>query len=213
MTPGRNNGATNSRFQLPALDLNFGNITDGTDIPPPPASPILKAATPAEKPNPPPKDQQKDSSKPTNGGTKSTAANGKIAGSKRPADEELHSLAASSRPGSLRRFFSRALLNNNFTEGQLSPSGSGNVADGRPASRSGVSLLDGSVSKRGSGFFRRLRSDQQLSKRSSLAFDSASATSNAPAKARPGLPPPKIPELRNLEKDSGFGSDLFKNIK
>ncbi|KAL6409421.1 hypothetical protein AUP68_05795 [Ilyonectria robusta] len=41
-----------SRFELPALNLNFGSITDGTDIPPPPDSPVLKVPTPPQTPPP-----------------------------------------------------------------------------------------------------------------------------------------------------------------
>ncbi|CAG9940793.1 unnamed protein product [Clonostachys rosea f. rosea IK726] len=36
------NATSGSRFKLPALNLNFGSITDGTDIPPPPDSPVEK---------------------------------------------------------------------------------------------------------------------------------------------------------------------------
>lgn len=40
---------TGSRFELlPALNLNFGSITDGTDIPPPPESPIEPTYTPSK---------------------------------------------------------------------------------------------------------------------------------------------------------------------
>lgn len=40
MSSQHKKAATGSRFVLPALNLNFGSITDGTDIPPPPESPI-----------------------------------------------------------------------------------------------------------------------------------------------------------------------------
>lgn len=38
--------SASGRFELPALNLDFGSITDGTNIPPPPDSPVEK---PAEK--------------------------------------------------------------------------------------------------------------------------------------------------------------------
>ncbi|UZP37421.1 hypothetical protein NXS19_005237 [Fusarium pseudograminearum] len=47
---GKSSGG--SRFQLPALNLNFGSITDGTDIPPPPDSPVQKVPTPPQTPPP-----------------------------------------------------------------------------------------------------------------------------------------------------------------
>jgi hypothetical protein len=49
--PSRTNDAPSSRFELPALDLNFGSITDGTNIPPPPDSPVQKEPTPPQTPH------------------------------------------------------------------------------------------------------------------------------------------------------------------
>jgi hypothetical protein len=52
MTSQANGGTKAARFQLPALNLDFGNITDGTNIPPPPDSPppIQKEPTPPQTP-------------------------------------------------------------------------------------------------------------------------------------------------------------------
>jgi hypothetical protein len=229
--PGRvDNGTKSSRFELPALDLNFGSITDGTNIPPPPKSPVDK---PTEKPSmtvspatPVPKVLDPTTVAALEG--KLAAEQGRVngnnsAGTKRPADDIPPSPTVSStRSGSLRRLLSRSLLNNSYAEGPQ-PNGNGPAAaaapsvaapsiygGSRPPSRTGASsVLDDRKAKRGSGWFRRLRGGDQ--KRSSLFFEQSSTdTTHAPS----GLPPPMIPELKELEKDDGsLGSDLFKNIK
>ena len=208
-----NNAAPGSRFELPALNLNFGNITDGTDIPPPPASPVHKDGQISEKPIVPPKDHDKENTKPANVAVKATATNGKLAGTKRLADEIPPSPTASTRPGSLRRLLSRTKLNNSFAEAHLSTNGSvTSPTAARPPSQSGGSFLDDGRSKRNSGWFRRLRGDQ-TSKRSSFAIDNGSSTNLSP-KRPSGPPPPTIPELATFEKEQGgFGNDLFKDIK
>jgi hypothetical protein len=210
--PAKVNKASNpARFELPALNLNFGSITDGTNIPPPPVSPVEKAPVASTIPIPPPNGQDKENKKPANGAAKTTAAaNGKIAGTKRSADDGPPSPTPSGRPGSLRRLFSRTMLSNSYTEGQLSTNGNGAAAAAaRPGSQSGGSFLDDRKSKRNSGFFRRLRGDGGA-KRSSLLLDTASSTTSP--KKPSGPPPPMIPEVE-VEKDTGaFGSDLFKNI-
>jgi hypothetical protein len=50
MSSQQNKSVGSSRFVLPALNLDFGSITDGTDIPPPPESPIEPTITPARTP-------------------------------------------------------------------------------------------------------------------------------------------------------------------
>lgn len=217
MTSSANGSGGRGRFELPALNLNFGSITDGTNIPPPPDSPV-KAPTPPATP-PPISDATKINGQDAlkNGGTeagqgiKVSPTNGNLAGTKRAADDEVPlSPAASSRQGSIRRLFSRTKLNNSYAEGQLSSNG--NLTPGtisRPDSRSGASFLDDRKSRRSSGWFRRLRSTDSV-KRSSLMFEQTPTTPTKPA----GPPPPMIPELKDLEKDDGsLGNDLFKNIK
>lgn len=204
------NGTAAPRFELPALDLNFGSITDGTNIPPPPASPVQRVPTP---PQTPPANKDKDAVK--SGAQKPViATNGNLAGTKRPAEEPPVSPAMSGRPGSLRRLFSRTMLNNAYAEGQVSSNGAAGV--NRPVSQSGGSIVSSVVddrkAKRSSGWFRRLRTGDATSRRSSLMFEEAS-TSTTPKKPS-GPPPPMIPELVDLEKDEGaLGGDLFKNIK
>lgn len=206
------NGTKSSRFELPALNLNFGSITDGTNIPPPPDSPVEE---PAEKPSQ--TTEKKQEEKATENvapvtATKSEATNGNSTGVKRPADDVPPSPTVSTnRPGSLRRLLSRTLLNNSYAEGQNGAAAPGASVNGsRPQSRSGGSFMDDRKSKRSSGWFRRLRGGE--SKRSSLMFEQTPApTSTKPT----GPPPPMIPELKELEKDEGSlgGGDLFKNIK
>ncbi|KAF5680331.1 hypothetical protein FHETE_456 [Fusarium heterosporum] len=239
---GKSSGG--SRFQLPALNLNFGSITDGTDIPPPPDSPVQKVPTPPQTP-PPGKEAENGSNKKpvqdtynsvTEDVSKSTpqpsitaSSNGNLAGTKRHADEEAPlSPAASSRQGSLRRLFSRNMLNNSYAEGQISSNGSvpataapaaSSAATGpgglaRPGSQGGASFLDERKSRRTSGWFSRMRSGESLSsKRASTMFMEEPPLSPTPKK-QAGPPPPMIPELGGIEKDNGsLGSDLFKNIK
>ncbi|KAK0390858.1 hypothetical protein NLU13_0361 [Sarocladium strictum] len=198
--PARVNDTPSSRFELPALDLNFGSITDGTDIPPPPDSPVQKEPTPPQTPRLDAKanKQVKSVTKaaPLTAGKQATS-NGNLAGTKRPADDVPPSPTASARPGK-----------------GIQSNGNGSVAASvsRPISRGGNSILDDRKSKRSSGWFKRLTGDN-TARRSSLMFEEGS--SSPTTQTRPsGPPPPMIPELKEFEKeDNGFGSDLFKNIK
>ncbi|KAI6783059.1 uncharacterized protein J7T54_002221 [Emericellopsis cladophorae] len=230
--PGRvDNGTKSSRFELPALDLNFGSITDGTNIPPPPKSPVEKpadnslsvtTATSARKLE----DPETAAALEGKPAAEEGGANGnKPAGTKRPADDIPPSPTMSTtRSGGLRRLLSRSLLNNSYAEGQQ-PSGIGTATTttpsvaapsinggSRPPSRTGASSVmdDDRKSKRSSGWFRRLRGGDP--KRSSLLFEQS--TTKPATHAPSGPPPPMIPELKELEKDEGsLGQDLFKNIK
>lgn len=211
MPANTSNGTKSSRFELPALNLNFGSITDGTNIPPPPDSPVEK---PTEKPaqSLEKKEEAKKEAAPV-AAIKPEATNGNSAGTKRPADDVPPSPTVSTqRPGSLRRLLSRTLLNNTYAEGQNgSAAPAASVNGSRPASRSGGSIMDERKSKRSSGWFRRLRGGE--SKRSSLMYEQTPSPTTASKPSGP--PPPMIPELKELEKDEGSlgGSDLFKNIK
>ena len=225
------NGTASSRFELPALDLNFGNITDGTNIPPPPDSPVEKpkpkaVETLVEKPSATEATVKKNvetskdtrtAEKPQSVAAPAGATNGNLAGTKRPADDIPPSPTVSTgRPGSLRRLLSRTLLSNSYAEGQQSSNGTGGAAPGsRPPSRGGSSFLDERKSKRASGWFKRLRGGDS-NKRSSLIFDHQQppTPTTATMKKPSGPPPPMIPELTDIEKDHGsLGGDLFKNIK
>ncbi|KAK0723815.1 hypothetical protein B0T21DRAFT_293743 [Apiosordaria backusii] len=198
------NGTASKRFELPALDLKFGALTDGTDIPPPLPSPIREEAVPTP-PNTP-----KETVK-TNGNAAAVAATvapittTTTAGVKRPAEDNPASPTLSARPGSIRRLFSRGLLNSAYAEGEEA-----NKKASRPPSRGASSVADSRKIKRSSGWFSRFRSDKHATPLSPPATDEKKPT---------GPPPPMIPELTELKSkadtkdDDDFGSDLFKNIK
>lgn len=205
--------APSKRFELPILDFKFASLTDGTDIPPPLPSPIREEAGPT-----PPETPKGEGEKDTKTGH--LTANGKtdpasprsnvsrLSGTKRPADDHPASPTLSSRPGSIRRLFSRNLLNNAYANGEEPAS-----ADGvRPPSRSGSSVVDGRKVKRSSGWFSRLRSSDN--KRASVTV-----TLPVDEKKDMGPPPPMIPELSEIKSkldikdDADFNGDLFKNIK
>jgi hypothetical protein len=203
---------TPTRFELPALDLKFGSLTDGTDIPPPPPSPKQEQPLPQPKtseikdgPDEKPKlEEQKP--KEANGATNGTTPSKPDMtiqtnlGTKRTADEVPVSPALSSR-GSLRRLISKTLLNHAYDE-QGPITGQNNS---RPPSRTASLIAEEKKAKRSSGWFRRLRSnDNALHK--NLHFEEL--------KKPAGPPPPMIPELSALETkvDTRLGDDLFKGI-
>ncbi|KAK3363485.1 hypothetical protein B0T25DRAFT_429760, partial [Lasiosphaeria hispida] len=205
------------RFELPVLDFKFASLTDGTDIPPPLPSPIQEEAglTPPDTPT------NGVSAKPNHLAVAiiprkmnlASSPRSNLSGTKRPAEDNPASPTLSSRPGSIRRLFSRNLLNNAYANGEESMIGSTESGHGvRPASRSSSSVMDGRKAKRSSGWFSRLRSGGD-NKRASLSLLSPTED-----KRDMGPPPPMIPELSEIKSkldikdDMGFGSDLFKNI-
>ncbi|KAH8886675.1 hypothetical protein GQ53DRAFT_657388 [Thozetella sp. PMI_491] len=214
------------RFELPALDFKFSSLTDGTDIPPPLPSPVEdKVPTPPMTPTTEEKKQEAVApaaeTNPTQNGKLDTTSPASIAtkttttGTKRPADDNPASPTLSSRPGSIRRLFSRNLLHNAYANGE--EAGSQSPEHGRPESRSNGSFVDSKKSKRSSGWFSRLRSnDSAGTKRASVVGLPRSTTEE---KRPMGPPPPMIPELAELKSkidladEGSLGSDLFKDIK
>jgi hypothetical protein len=194
---GKSSGS--SRFQLPALNLNFGSITDGTNIPPPPDSPVQKVPTPPQ--TPPPDNEAKDES------------------NKQPVQDTYSSVTED-----VSKSTSQPSITASSNEGQISSNGSVPAATpaaatgagglARPGSQGGASFLDERKSRRTSGWFRRMRTGESVpNKRASTMFLEEPPLSPTPKK-QPGPPPPMIPELGDLQKDNGsLGSDLFKNIK
>lgn len=242
--PARTNGSVTTattakpkRFELPALDFKFGSLTEGTNIPPPLPSPIEEEPSELKlnKENKP--IATTTSSKTTNGAqpgaddapsAPSASSPARTLVRKRPADDIPASPTLSSRPGSIRRLFSRNLLNIAYAnaegnEGQLATSNSTATVAGsimRPESRSEGSILDERRNRRSSGWFRRLRGggtgdslsssnasivggapSSPLSKRSSVLFaDVKKQQQQQQQPAKPaGPPPPMIPELGELE--------------
>ncbi|KAK1448155.1 hypothetical protein CCUS01_11899 [Colletotrichum cuscutae] len=229
--------AGSKRFELPKLDFKFGSLTEGTNIPPPLPSPVQEVPTPPQTPR---VSETKDSGSAvkekvedkTKGHTAAVPGSPATTnGTKGFSDDTPLSPAASSRQGSIRRLFSRTLLNQAYAEGET-PS-----AHNRPMSRSQGSIIDEKKSKRSSGWFKRLRTSESSppQKRSSVVYEhpnvseTSSQTQSKPqipqsqAQAQApqvqGPPPPMIPELSALQArldvgDGGsLGDDLFKNIK
>ncbi|KAK4227535.1 hypothetical protein QBC38DRAFT_364054 [Podospora fimiseda] len=195
-TKSTGTGAVGSkRFELPALEFKFEPLTDGTDIPPPLPSPIPEEAvsTPSETP--------KDGLTATNGKTDAVKpqVDTVTTGVKRPAEDSPASPTLSSRPGSIRRLFSRTLLNKAYENGEEAK-----TTNARPPSRGAVSVVDSSRrAKRSSGWFSRLRGGDK------------NVSPLTEEKKPSGPPPPMIPELTEIKakEDVSFSSDLFKDIK
>ncbi|KAK0628622.1 hypothetical protein B0T17DRAFT_489613, partial [Bombardia bombarda] len=202
------------RFELPVLDFKFSSLTDGTDIPPPLPSPVLKAApTPPETPNGKTKKAVNGSNKVDTASPSSIYSAG---GTKVPTDENPASPTLSSRPGSIRRLFSRNLLNTAYTNGE-EPANADTASAVRPPSHSSNGAADPKKPKRSSGWFNRLRNhDTVPDKRVTTPL---SPTSPVEERKPKGPPPPMIPELSELKSkldikdEGGFGNDLFKDIK
>ncbi|TPX10630.1 uncharacterized protein E0L32_008364 [Thyridium curvatum] len=228
--PARTNGsvatapAPAKTFELPALDFNFSSLTEGTNIPAPLPSPIQEEPA---LPKTPTKQEEKENTKPTTSSNgehpdaTSPDSTGAKGGVKRPADDIPASPTHSHRQGSIRRLFSRNMLNSAYASGEADSQAapSIDVSTTRPASRSNGSFMDDRKSKRSSGWFRRLRGGDTSPPPSSSGSNKRSSTLIQEVRKPAGPPPPMIPELSDLEAkidldDGGsLGSDLFKNIK
>ncbi|SPQ19574.1 10167a48-82f5-4817-bb12-43165a46bc6d [Thermothielavioides terrestris] len=216
-TPANRSATTNKRFELPALEFKFGSLTDGTDIPPPLPSPVQEdpvAATPPDTPEL--EKEQQEGASATNGkpdtasSPNSQPASASPTGTKRRAEDGPASPTLSNRPGSIRRLFSRGLLNTAYANGD----GTGQQG-GRPPSRGAGSVTDSRRAKRSSGWFGRLLTNEGVANKAAVPLSPPATDDKKPT----GPPPPQIPELSELNSklgipnDSGFGTDLFKDIK
>ncbi|UKZ95318.1 uncharacterized protein TrAFT101_010164 [Trichoderma asperellum] len=190
MSSQQNKSVASSRFELlPALNLNFGSITDGTDIPPPPESPTEPTITPARTP------KTSDESIGGKEATSTTVAAQNKVDTTIPEDAPP-SPVISGQQGS-------AFQDNGRTFANVY----------RPQSQSGSSFAD-SEKKRASGWFKRLRTGENQSRRRSSLLTLDQPHISTTPKPNSDKPPPKIPKLVQLESDNGsFGSDLFDNIK
>ncbi|KAL7787075.1 hypothetical protein V8C37DRAFT_390923 [Trichoderma ceciliae] len=181
------NSMASSRFELlPALNLNFGSITDGTIIPPPPKSPIEPTYTPSKTP---------EASNESIEGKERTSADENKAGTRSFAEDAPSSPAVSGQQESILQESGRSFANAY-----------------RPDSQCGSSVMD-SEKKRASGWFKRLRSGDYQSKRRSSLLSLEQSHIPTTTKLTCQKPPPKIPKLGHLESDGSFGSDLFDHIK
>ncbi|CAK7272134.1 hypothetical protein SEPCBS57363_004977 [Sporothrix epigloea] len=232
--PARTHGSTTvtakgKPFELPALNFKFASLTEGTNIPPPLPSPI------AEDPQELASIEKKSSANVVSSFSPSRAATAH-GGLKRSADDVPVSPSPSSRPGSIRRLFSRNLLSTAYADaerndGQLANSSSSTLVPGslmRPESRSNGSIMDERRARRSSGWFRRLRGENgdglassggsimngsaprsPLSKRTSMLFTNVREQQLPQQQStKPaGPPPPMIPELSKLRAKMDFSDE------
>ncbi|KAI1825875.1 hypothetical protein F4861DRAFT_155219 [Xylaria intraflava] len=219
--------ASTKHFELPALDLKFGSLTEGTNIPPPLPSPkeelpvLPKAAPKKEEKKVEDYNDYKDYQQPKKKTEPKGAVNGTSpskpdmtiitnADLKRTAEEVPLSPVSSTR-GSLRRFFGKSSVNHAYDE-QGSAIGQNTS---RPPSRSASTITDMKKAKRGSGWFRRLRFHDSAT-HDSTTEDKPAALQFEEVKSPKltGPPPPMIPELTALKTkiDTNLGDDLFKGI-
>ncbi|CAN8100733.1 unnamed protein product [Discula destructiva] len=207
--------STGTKFQLPALDLKFGSLTEGTDIPPPPPSPKHEDLQPT-----PVAELAKFTA--INNGTQTTPEVQRN-GLKSPVDQPPSgSPLLSKGPLGIRRLLSRnRLVDFPYANGAY-PTGEHMFP--RPVSQSNASIATDGQPKRASAWFRRLRgSDGLESRRSSKIFVSPAENTKPLPATMPkvsGPPPPMIPEFKSLgskvdlgDDGGSLGSDLFKDIK
>ncbi|KAB5562869.1 hypothetical protein GE09DRAFT_1056634 [Coniochaeta sp. 2T2.1] len=209
-------GATSKRFELPALDFKFGSLTEGTDIPPPPPSPKLE---PVSAPTPPKTPGANNANGKTNGAAAADSssttppASTSPGGTKRPANDNPASPTLSTRQGSIRRLFSKNMLNNAYQEGE-----NNSLDSQRPESRLSTATNTTKKPKRASGWFSRLRSSESAAGSNSTNKRASTFPPPVPEKSKKpsGPPPPMIPELETKfgsTEDGGLSADLFKDIK
>ncbi|KAH0562591.1 hypothetical protein GP486_002734 [Trichoglossum hirsutum] len=179
----------NGKFQLPTLaPLNF-SLTDGTNIPPPPDSPIPEPKSdikpvPLVKSAPPTPQQQNPKD-----------------GLPEPPTSPTSTSTSAERPSSIRRFLSLKSLNSTYGNHPQAP---GSLDINRPQSPSAKSSIS-TLGKK--NWFMRVRKAEP-----SLA-EGKEAEANGVPPEKVGPPPPKLPEVRT-ETGSLFGDeDVFGKIK
>jgi len=178
------NGKSTARFQLPQLKPVNYSLTDGTNIPPPPESPI-------EESPPAPKPEASQTSTPSAANGKSAAANANGSRFEQPPLSP-----ASTRPGSVRRFLSKDVSMIDRPESSLS------FASGRP----------GLIKKKSGSWFRRIGSAGQSANRTSVVYEEKKVPMGPPPPKLPELSQLKAKISGNDEGSLG-GEDMFKNIK
>jgi hypothetical protein len=199
------------KFELPVL-APLDSLTAGTDIPPPPDSPIEEKAL--ELPSKPEHEIVSTVAEHANGANGTTEYTGRGRTNETSVPTSPVSMT---RPSSIRRFLSRKSLYSNYSNGtggnlsqeNLSPEG------GRPESPSTFSTISRpSGKRRSSSWFRRfVGSGETETKRTSIVYEEKDK------EAPKGPPPPTLPELDQLKAkviadDAGSlgGDDMFKNI-
>jgi len=208
------------KFELPVL-APLDSLTAGTNIPPPPDSPIEeKTLELPSKPEPEVVSAVADGAPistlngHTNGanGTMEYTGRGRTNGTSVPT-----SPVSLTRPSSIRRFLSRKSLHSNYSSGTNGNHSQENLGleGGRPESPSTFSTISRpSGKRRSSSWFRRfVGGGETETKRTSIVYEEKEK------EVLKGPPPPTLPELDQLKAkviadDAGSlgGEDLFKNI-
>ncbi|TVY21538.1 hypothetical protein LARI1_G000495 [Lachnellula arida] len=223
--------AKKGSFQLPQLTPVSFSLTDGTNIPPPPDSPIEEKPpppVPTKKITPPPQTQTQTQT-PTqtqngsNGAGAENVERGRTNGNPNSLDVPPLSPASTRRPSSIRKFLSRKSLNAHYANGNASRDDLTGM--GRPDSPASfmTSVTAPGSGKKGS-WFKRLGSGGGggAGNRTSVVYEAPPpiVENVVPERKKMGPPPPKLPELSKLrakipEDDEGsLGADeMFKNIK
>ncbi|KAG0650351.1 hypothetical protein D0Z07_2987 [Hyphodiscus hymeniophilus] len=224
------NGKPNGRFTLPALTPVSFSLTDGTDIPPPPDSPIEeRAPAPTPTPTPVPAAQAASSAPtptPINGnaapnGNAAFSGSGVYDGRGRTTTTVDHpplSPASTSRPSSIRRFLSRKSLNTNYTNGNHDNGSNEDIlGGGRPDSPSSFMSGRPELAKKKSGsWFSKLGGG---GKRTSVVYENPTPVQPVVRQEKKEPPPPKLPELNQLkakivDDDGGLGGgEMFRDIR
>lgn len=215
-----NSSRATKRFELPQLTPVNYSLTEGTNIPPPPESPVREEPPPLPVA---PKEQLQNNDPPT----PTASTNGEAYEARGRTQHPSNSIpplspasTTNTRPGSIRRFLSRRSLHSGYANGNKSVDDLSNYggnstvveAGGRP----GSSLDKHPRPKRSSSWFRRLGSSSYgesngAGNRTSIVYE------EAPQKKGP--PPPTLPELkiggRSVKEDDGGlgGADMFRNIR
>ncbi|KAL3418892.1 hypothetical protein PVAG01_09113 [Phlyctema vagabunda] len=217
------NGKPNGRFELPALTPISYSLTDGTDIPPPLASPIEQKSLNFA----PTKSESSSDNTAVGSNSSATSANGAYEGRGRTSAADVPPLSPASstqRPSSIRRFLSRKSLNQNYTNGTNFNAPDENVDPAgivRPETSMSYQERPGLIKKKSGSWFRRFggggdKHHETENRRASVIYEKAPEPQPAVKK---GPPPPKLPELNQfkskVQDDEGSlgGGDMFKNIK
>lgn len=208
--------ANTARFELPQLTPVNYSLTEGTNIPPPPDSPIEEKPEPVAKPERTepvlPTIADNEVASPTTANTNGGVYDGR--GRTNHSDQPPLSPASTTRAGSIRRFLSKRSLNSHYANGTNNKS----TDDLSMMERPGSSLERGPRPKRSTSWFRRFGSSSNgnAGNRTSVVYEE---DRRAPEKKGP--PAPSLPELKlghgkgDKGEDGGSlgGEEMFKNIK
>ncbi|KAI9830434.1 MAG: hypothetical protein M1819_005686 [Sarea resinae] len=212
--------ASDSQFTLPSIKPVEFSLTAGTDIPPPPESPV--------EDTPPAPSTKKSVKVDTTAAFATPTSEMPGAFPQTPGAEQATeprsptSPASSTRPGSVRRFLSLKSLNTSYNASTDSLSNMVHLHHNQNAVPSSASIASSSLrppsvasKRRSMSWFRR-----KSTGRNPLAYENVEEENRRPqemsAPVPKGPPPPKLPELKTLgtSLDGGSlgGDDLFKGI-